>query len=230
MLAIRLMNKLVKFYVETAPAMKSKLLLCLALVLSGNCHAAIIFPQAPEEGWQFASNKISQVIQNFPHIQKGLKVQDWTTTNALKVYDFAPQNVISGKLLAPSKFSGWQYLFARGTNAAFCVWMSVDPKDGKLIKRGGVSEGNFYQSILVGLQKAEELPQVQKQDYECRYLSSPFLFQAIWLHGKSDDIIIPLPPTWNEWKAFQPYSEGKIVKLLKPEAENKLKQNPHLPD
>jgi hypothetical protein len=86
---------------------------------------------------------------------------------------------------------------------------------------------------LVGLQKAEELPQVQKQDYECRYLDLPFLFHAIWLHGKSDDIIIPLPPTWNEWNAYQPYSESEITKLLKPEAEQKIKmakKDPHLTD
>jgi hypothetical protein len=108
--------------------------------------------------------------------------------------------------------------------------MSIDPKDGKLIKRTGVSEGEFYASILIGLQKVKELPQVQKQDYECRYLSSPFLFQAIWLHGKSDDIVIPLPPTWNGWNAYKQYSESEITKLLKPEAENRLKQPPELPD
>jgi hypothetical protein len=210
--------------------MKPKLILCLALVLSVNCHAAIIFPEAPEEGWQFASNKISEVIQKFPHIQKGLKVANLTRTNALKEYGFWSRDVVSGNLLASAKFSGWQYLYARGTNAVFSVWMSVDPKDGKLIKRAGVSEGDFYHSILIGLQKAEELPQVQKQDYECRYLSSPVLFQAIWLHGQSDDIVIPLPPTWNKWNAYQPYSESEITKLLKPEAENKLKQNPYLPD
>jgi hypothetical protein len=109
------------------------------------------------------------------------------------------------------------------------VWTSFD-SNGKLRKPGGVSEGGFYGSILVGLQKAQELPQVQKQDYECRYLDSPVFFHAIWLHGKSDDIIIPLPPTWNEWNAYQPYSESEITKLLKPEAKNKLKQPPGLPD
>ena len=210
--------------------MKPQPILCLALVLSGICHAAIIFPEAPEEGWQFASNKISEAIQQFPNVHKGLRVEDLTTTNALKVYVSSPRDIVSGKLLASAKCNGWQYLYARGTNAVFSVWMGLDPKDGKLIKRAGVSEGDFYQSILIRLQKVGELPQVQKQDYECRYLSSPFLFQAIWLHGKSDDIVIPLPPTWNEWNAYQPYSESEITKLLKPAAENRLKQPPGIPD
>jgi hypothetical protein len=209
--------------------MKSKLLLCLALVLSVHCHAAIFCPKAPEEGWRFASDKISNVIQKFPNIHKGLKVEDLTITNALKVYDFSPQAVVSSNVLSSAKFSGWQYLFGHGTNV-FSVWLNINPKDGKLIRRAGVSEGGYFQSILVGLQKAEDLPQVRKQDYECRFLSSPFLFRAIWLHGKSDDIVIPLPPTWNEWNAYQPYSEGEIIKLLKPAAESKLRQNPDLPD
>lgn len=212
--------------------MKLKFIFCLALVLSANCHATIIFPEAPADGWQFASNKISEVIQKFPHIQKGLKVEDLTTTNALKVYSFSPQDVISNDMLSSAKLGSWRYFFAHGTNV-FSVGSQIDPKDGTLIKRGGVSEGEYYQSILVGLQKAQELPQVQKEDYECRYLESPFLFHAIWFHGKSDDIIIPLPPTWNEWNAYQPYSESEITKLLKPEAAQKIKMRekyPHVPE
>ena len=41
--------------------------------------------------------------------------------------------------------------------------------------------------------------------------------------GKSDDILIPLPPTGGRWNACQPYSESEMIKLLQPEAEKKLK-------
>jgi hypothetical protein len=212
--------------------MKLKLILCFALVLSVHCHAAIIFPEAPEEGWLLASSEIKDGLQTNPKFYKGLKIEDLTITNALKAYDFSPQNVISNTMLSSAKFGSWLHLFADGNNAVFSVWTSLDP-NGKLRKPSSVSGGSFYGSILVGLQKAEELPQVQKQDYECRYLDLPFLFHAIWLHGKSDDIIIPLPPTWNEWNAYQPYSESEITKLLKPEAEQKIKmakKDPHLTD
>ena len=60
----------------------------------------------------------------------------------------------------------------------------------------------------------------------------PPSFVAVWLHGKSDDIIIPLPPNHYGKKAYQPYTEQAIIKLLKPEAENILsasKQYPNLP-
>jgi len=50
------------------------------------------------------------------------------------------------------------------------------------------------------------------------------LFSAFWLHGKSDDIIIPLPDRWGRWNGYQAYSESEMVKRLKPEAKKKLKE------
>ncbi len=88
----------------------------------------------------------------------------------------------------------------------------------------GFSGDRFDNEIPEALQMAEQLPQVKKEDYEPRLLDiSPILFVAVWLHGKSDDIIIPLPPTFGRWNAYQHYSESEMIKLLKPEAEKKLK-------
>ena len=49
-------------------------------------------------------------------------------------------------------------------------------------------------------------------------------YPAIWLHGGSNDIIIPLPNRWVNWKVYQPnfyqpYSENEILGVLKPIAE-----------
>jgi hypothetical protein len=69
------------------------------------------------------------------------------------------------------------------------------------------------------------LPQIRKQDYELRFLEVPALnFVAVWLHGRSDDIIMPLPPTFGRnLNAFQAYSESEIIKVLKPEAKEVMK-------
>ena len=55
--------------------------------------------------------------------------------------------------------------------------------------------------------------------YEFRVLDLPMLdFSAVWLHGKSDDILVPLPPFYNRnWNANQSYKESEIIKLLQPE-------------
>jgi len=73
------------------------------------------------------------------------------------------------------------------------------------------------------------LPQIKRQDYELRPLEgAPLLFAAVWLHAKSHDIIIPLPPAFGRWNPYQPYSEKEMTKFLQPEAKKKLKESPGL--
>ena len=105
---------------------------------------------------------------------------------------------------------------------------------GKLFsgtKEVNFSGDRFDNEIPKALQIAEQLPQVKKLDYEPRLLNiPPILFVAVWLHGKSDDIIIPLPPTFGRWNAYQPYSGKQIIKLLKSAAKKKLKEPPGMFD
>ncbi len=78
--------------------------------------------------------------------------------------------------------------------------------------------------MLTAMQKAETLPQAKKRDHEIRFLDAmPVYFFALWLHGKTDDIIVPLPPTYSRYEAYQAYSESDIIKLLKECAERTKK-------
>ena len=117
------------------------------------------------------------------------------------------------------------YLFIHGTNAVGAAGLIADEKTGKALKSNGLYQTDCSNETLEALRIAEQLPQIKKQDYEFRRLDSPPLsFVAVWLHGKSDDIIIPLPNTFGRWNAYQPYSESQMIKLLKPEAKKVLKQ------
>ena len=79
---------------------------------------------------------------------------------------------------------------------------------------------NFSVETLEALRLARQLPQTKGQDYELRRLDIPAVqFVAVWLHGKADDIIIPLPPTFGRWKPGQSCSESQMIKLLRPEAK-----------
>jgi len=99
-----------------------------------------------------------------------------------------------------------------------------DETNGKALKFNGLNRPFFPDAPLDALRTAEQLPQVKKQDYELRILeASAVYFRAVWLHGESDDIIIPLPETFRRWNAYQPYSESQMIMLLKPEAKKVLK-------
>jgi hypothetical protein len=195
--------------------MKSKLLLCLALVLSGNCYAAIVYPKAPDGGRQIVYEHLN------PKFLGGVQIEELTIGNPYQDYSVGLTNLVSGRLLSETKAGHWMYLLIHGTNT---VGMQELIADDKTLKLAGFYEADFSDETLEALRIAEQLPQIKKQDYEIRRLDiMPIQFVAVWLHGKSDDIIIPLGATFGRWNALQPYSESQMIKLLKPEAIKRLK-------
>jgi len=114
----------------------------------------------------------------------------------------------------------------RGTNAAGVAAVAdAGAKTGNLLRFTGLFQTCFAAETLEALRKAKELKQIKEQDYELRFLQVPAInFVAVWLHGKSDDIILPLPPTFGrKLNAYQPYAESEIIKVLKPDAKEAMK-------
>ncbi len=88
----------------------------------------------------------------------------------------------------------------------------------------GVHQTNFSQESLNAVQTAQQLPQVKKADYELRRLDIAALSVVIiWLHGQSDDILIPLPPTYGRFEPYRTYTEKQLIDILKPDAQSMLK-------
>src|SRR5208282_3818947 len=209
--------------------MNTKLLLCLALILSGlpghNCPAAIIYPKAPDGGRQVVHESMRELPRSMSRYLGGFQFEDLTIADPYRDYSVGPTNLASGQLLSAAKPGTWRYLLMHGTNAVAAAGLIADKTNGTALTFAGLDTTGFSDETLEALRKAEQLPQIEKQDYELRRLDCPpILFVAVWLHGKSDDIIIPLPNTFGRWNAYQPYSESEMIKLLKPEAEKKLKE------
>ena len=212
--------------------MKPKLLICLALVLSGHCFAAIIYPQAPDGGREIVYKYAGEILKSDPRFLGGFRIEELTMADPYRDYAVGLTNLASGQLLSAAKSGGgWTYLFMHGTNAVGAAGLIADEKTGKALKANGLYATDFSNETVEALRIAEQLPQINQQDYEIRRLDSPgILFVAVWLHGKSDDIIIPLGATFGRWNALQPYSESQMIKLLKPEAKKKLKEPPGMLD
>jgi hypothetical protein len=207
--------------------MNLKPLLCLALVLFiYRGDAAIIFPQGPAGGWQVAYEDVAYFCKTSPAFFGGTQIGELAIGNCYQCYN--PQQVAPGHLLASAEIvsNRWLYLVMRGTNAVMTAELkAANPARGafKLVSL----RSHPAAEIQKALQAAEKWPRVQKQDYEFRFLNMPPLeFFAVWLHGKSDDIIVPLAPTWGMWHADLPYSEAEIVKILEPMLEQEMKAPP----
>jgi len=212
----------------TPAVMKSKVLFGLALVVSGavlghKCQAAILYPKAPDGGQQVIRETFQGLSRSISRYLGGYQTEDLTIAKPFRDYSVGLTNLASGQLLPATRAGAWRYLLMHGTNAMGAAELMAGPTNGAALKFAGLDTTDFSKETLEALRRAELQPQVQKQDYELRRLDCPsLLFVAVWLHGKSDDIIIPLPPTGGRWKAYQPYSERQMIELLQPEAEKRL--------
>jgi hypothetical protein len=202
-----------------------KHIFCLVLVLgdafwSSSGNAGIIYAKATEEGKQF-------VLEHLDHRDLAFlglaRVQDLNVADPYPDYGVGLTNLASGKLLSAAVSRGaWVCLLLAGTNAVGAEQLTADGKN-KALKFNGLYQTDFSNETLEALRIAAGWPQIKKSDYEIRRLDIPGIsFVAIWLHGKSDDIIIPLPPTYDRMIAYQPYSESQIIRILAPEAGRSL--------
>jgi hypothetical protein len=204
--------------------MKTKFILGLALVLSGYGRAAIVHPKAPEGGREIVSAQVLPKLQRNVSFPEGFHVEDLTIAEPCRDYAVGFTNVTAGQLLSAATPAAWRYLIIHGTNAIGAAELIADETNGNSLKYHRLDLGDFSDETLEALRMAEQLPQVKKQDYEPRRLEITSLhFVAVWLHGESDDIIMPLPNTYGRWNAYQPYSEKEMIKLLKPAAERLMR-------
>jgi hypothetical protein len=205
--------------------MKPKIILCLALVLGGHSHAAIINPKALDGGREMVYTNVAPILRHDPRFFEGLKIEDLTIAEPHREYFVGLTNLASGHMLSAATSRSWRYLLMHGTNAVGAATLIADGKNGNALKFNDLQHPFFPNATLEALRAAGKLPQTKKQDYELRYLGIPALnFVAVWLHGESDNILIPLPPTFGRFNDYQPYSESQIIKVLKKDADNVMKQ------
>jgi hypothetical protein len=199
--------------------MNKKLLLGLALVLSGYCHADIIYPQEPEGGrqmvMQFASEFVGKNLPPFKGIETTNDLSFWHALPCYSAGDLASGHLLVGATSGWNGQQPWKYVFLHGTSVVGNAFLLMDEKAEKPIKCTSLGNDAFSEETIEALQTAERWPQVQAQDYEIRLLNDMLVsFEAVWLHGKTNDIVIPLPPTYGRLDAYQPYSESQIIKIL----------------
>ncbi len=200
--------------------------LWLALVWSilfGNkSTAAIVYPKAPDEGQQVVSNSIVSLAHGNPTTLHGYQIKDVAIAQPFRTYSVGLTNLAQRRFLPAADSRSWHYIILHGTNAVGAV--ELYETEGHL-KFAGLYETNFSAQTLEALRMAKQLPQILREGYEVRRLDVPAIhFVAVWLHRQGDDILIPLPPTFGRWNAYQVYSEKEMLKLLRPEAEKILNQ------
>ncbi|HSY10414.1 MAG TPA: hypothetical protein VK840_05815 [Candidatus Dormibacteraeota bacterium] len=195
--------------------------------MSGNCFAAIVYPKEPDGGRQMVIQFANYFVgKNLPPFKGISTTNDLTFAPPLQEYgsgDLAKGQLLTGATSGRDGLQIWKYIFMHGTNVVGDAYLEADENTRKPLKCTSLGNDVFSEETLKALQAAEQLPLLQKQDYEARLLDDRLVsFDAVWLHGRSNDIIIPLPPTYNRMNAYQLYSESQIIKILAPEARRDI--------
>jgi len=215
----------VEIKLEKSVNSSNKTILCLALVLSGYCRAAIIYPEAPGGGRNIVVTNVGPILSHDTSFFNGLKIEDLTVAEPYREYYVTNLALLaSGHMLSATASRSWRYVLMHGTNAVGAASLIYGGTNGSALKYNDVQRPFSPDAPLEALRAAEKLPQTKKQDYEVRALNiAPLNFMAVWLHGESDDIIIPLPPTFGRFNEYETYSEAEIIKVLKKDAGDVIK-------
>lgn len=194
-----------------------------AIVLKGaesSCDAAVVYAKAPDGARQIASENAAKLLKAHPSSLGGFRMEELTISEPIPNFYVGPADLEAGGFLASARPGGWTYLFTHGTAAAGAAGVIGDPKNPTALRFNGLYETNFTSETLEALRRANQLSAVRASDYEVRRLDCPPIhYVAVWLHRNGDDIIMPLPPTFNRWNAYQAYSEDQMLKLLSAEAK-----------
>lgn len=157
---------------------------------------------------------------------------DMAIGGTLDVVDFAAphrmyfvglEDVANGNVLSNAKLIGWRYILIRGDAPFAAAELGVDDSGGGL-EFSQLNRGPFVGSTIEGVGLAENLDAVRNNNYEPRLLKIPSLYIiALWLYGQnSEDIIIPLPPTRPELKAYDSYTEEAFTTAIREAANRRL--------
>lgn len=189
----------------------------IVFCLIGDCAASILIPTPPDGGKEIAYKNIDR---DFLGVSSNSEL---TVTEPHLEYGIGLTNVASGQLLSAAGPYGWRYMVYQGTNFIGVSELTLQGPNGEVVESKSLQQADQTFNIALGI--AQKLPQVEKADYELRYIEIPAMsLSFLWLHGKSDDIIIPLKPTYGLCNPYQVYSNTELIKLLEPEAKRELDQ------
>ena len=189
-----------------------------------DCSAGITRPEEPQGGRQIAYDHLVHMFQSDPRFFGDFLPGDLSLVEPLQEYTVTKEKFALGNLLPGATFSNWSYVIMHGDKVLGHVDVKANGETGKMQWDGTSHTPTYDGSLVNAMHIAEQLPQVKERDYEARILGVPFGFlYVLWLHGKTDDILIPLLPVPHGVKAGQPYTESEIIKFLNEAAEARSK-------
>jgi len=194
----------------------------------------IITRPAPRGGEAVLAANVTDLVRakSVPHGMKAeIHPEELAHSEPHPVYVATLDDLAAGKLLSAAKQTGWRYLLAQHNEVVAEAELTAGRRAAKGAKGAkgtkhkdlefaSLTHGPFTTATIDGLHAAERLPQIAKADYELRLLKVPAVYLvALWLHGGSEDILIPLGQPPDGLKKNKAYTEASVIRALRPTVE-----------
>lgn len=128
------------------------------------------------------------------------------------VFTILPEFIASPQPLANAIAIGWRTMVIQGSHAVAAVEYA---EGGSASNFKSLNEGPFVKSTASAFKIAEGLPEVSGQDFEPRLLQLPYVYlMALWLHGATDDLLIPLEPAPSGIRELQVYKPEEFFQSV----------------
>jgi hypothetical protein len=193
------------------------LIACLVGLTGWQASAAITYLLPSVD----CSSYAAQLVHQHPppiYPDTNFQIDKIRPSSTFHVYRLNSQSLLNGKLLEGAEIYIRQYrnfFLLCETNVLGFTGIHQDAAGKWETANGCVYFPPQAARMWTALQTAEKLPQVHKQDYELRFIMDTHLW-AIWLHGQSDDIILPVDSQHSKahWLSGHPYSPSELMKLI----------------
>ncbi len=182
---------------------------CLVAVLGGaQCHAGLVFQPAPPDQQKAVESWCKKHLpgQSWPASATNWLAEDIKTGIAVQSYYVEPKDVAAGRLFSAVKRGAWTFLITDKDIVIGCAWCAAD---------SALCTGFGTNVDPAALSVVEQLPQTKAQDYEVRDFGAG-LFRGLWLHGKTNEILIPADSGYGSWVPYRPISEAQLLKISQP--------------
>jgi hypothetical protein len=180
---------------------------------------AIIVRNAPRRGAAILAANVTDLVRErrLPHgMSLDLRAEELAHSEPHPVFTATLDDLAAGKLLGAAKKTSWRYLLVHGESAVAEAELSAGKVKGKELAFLGMTHGPFSGATIEALRAAEQLPQVADADFELRLLKVPAVYLvALWLHGKTEDILVPMGGPPGGLKENKPYSEADVIAALR---------------
>jgi hypothetical protein len=137
------------------------------------------------------------------------------------VYSLGLSDLAEGVSLAAATVDGRRFIVMDGDKPI----ASAEVADQGRGSGFQATEGPYVESTAAALERAEEDPDLDDDDYEIRLLRIPALYvMALWLKNEQGgtDVLIPLDPTPSPLEAGRKYAPAELLSALAEPARARL--------